>query len=174
MHVSLRMLNTSPEKDVRELDLLTQGKTPKNVRFWTVEQWTVKMKARHSTLKAVRFRVLFDGLPSTVARQLARHTTGMIYPYMQSARPDWSGTERPPEPYPVLFALDTDAEGWIALAQKRLCKRAWQPTREAIEEAVSTMTVSTRPYFEALASVSKPRCLTELECPEGPMSCGRV
>lgn len=174
MNVTLRILSCTPENDVRELELLTLGKTPRHAYSWDVAMWTRKMKARHSTLKAVRFRIIFDDVPSTVARQLARHTSGMIYPYMQSARPDWTGTERPPEPYPVLFALDTDAEGWMSLAEKRLCRRAWAPTRAAIESVVIAMMVSGIPYFEALAGLSRPRCVSERECPEGSMSCGGI
>jgi len=132
------------------------------------------MIAKHSTLRAVRFRIVMDDVRSDVARQLARHTSGLIQLYIQSKRPDWTGSPRPLEPYPVIMIIDSDAEGWLHLAEQRLCSRAMQETQEAVSEIVKTMEASKHPYLRALGSLSVPRCeAIGGRCPEGSRCCGR-
>ena len=187
--INIKVLNRTPKLDVVEAEKSTIGVnifSDESVPFSfflkeikismkeTEEWWRGRMIVRHSTLRAVRFRIVLSDVRSDVARQLARHTTGLIQPYVQSKRPDWTGSPRPPEPYPVLMIIDSDAEGWLHLAEQRLCSRAMKETRDTVLEIIQAMKSSEFPYLKALAALSVPRCeALGGRCPEGRRCCGR-
>lgn len=174
--IDIKVLNRMPKLDVIEAEKATLGISLFSVAAAQEPEkwWHGRMIARHSTLRAVRFRIILGDVRSDVARQLARHTSGLIQPYIQSRRPDWTGSPRPPEPYPVIMIIDSDAEGWLHLAEQRLCHRTMKETREAVLGIVNVMKASDLPYLKALGALSVPHCeAVGNRCPEGKRSCGK-
>lgn len=171
--IQCTLLTTEPELAVVNAQRVTRGRPL--VAFcnsWSMRLWEEMIAENHSTLRAVRLRVYLDSCRSDVARQLVRHTKGFIQPYMQSSRPDWTGNERPPEPYPVGLILDFDPEGWLFLAEQRLCERAMKETKETVENIVYAMHDSEIPVFQALAELSMPPCVKTGMCTQRK-GCGR-
>lgn len=171
--IQCTLLTTEPELAVVNAQRVTRGKPL--VAFcnaWSMRMWEAMIVEGHSTLRTVRLRVYLDSCRSDVARQLVRHTKGMIQPYMQSSRPDWTGNERPPEPYTVGLILDFDPEGWLFLAEQRLCERAMAETKETVENIVYAMHDSEIPVFQALAELSAPPCMKTGMCTQRK-GCGK-
>lgn len=170
MKISLWMLTSDPCMIVKEAELATLGKKISYIKdhSFSTDQWVDKMLANHSTLRGVRFRIVLDDVRSDVARQLVRHKKGLVQPYMQSKRPDWTGEARPKEPYECLLIIDTDIEGWRNIAGQRLCKRAMEETQKAIKEIILDMQTTTiyPEFFKALADISVPNCVMQGGCPE--------
>jgi hypothetical protein len=172
-----RVLNENPLKDYQEACKITQGIDwgysdyqfePKN----ETEYWIKQIVANHSTLRAVRFRMV-DEAPKSVIMQIIRATKGHPQPEVQSSRPDWCGKERSPDPYELkLFMQDHTAESFVEMAKQRLCARTEGKTREFMQKAVKALKQSGEPFLVAVGYCCKPYCEWYGSCPE-IKSCGK-
>lgn len=165
-----RILNADPLYDYREACKITQGidlnnqtmVKPKN----EVEYWIKQIVANHSTIRAIRFR-LVDNRPKSVVMQLIRATKGHPQPYVQSSRPDWTGQERSNDPYEdKLFIQDHTAESFVEMAKQRLCLRTEERTRNAMRAMVEALKASDEPFLRAVGYCCKPICWWYGGCPE--------
>ena len=174
-----RILNKEPLYDYRESCKITEGRDlsiedvhyePKN----EVEWWIKQIVANHSTLRCVHFR-LVDTRPKSVIMQLIRATKGHPQPEVQSSRPDWNGgKERSSDPYEdKLFMQDHTAESFVEMAKQRLCNRTEERTRRFMEEMVTALRKSDKPFLKAVGYCCVPQCIWLSGCPE-LKGCGRV
>ena len=173
-----RILNENPLKDYQESCKITQGIDwgyndyyfePKD----EVEYWIKQIVANHSTLRAVKFRMV-DEAPKSVIMQIIRATKGHPQPEVQSSRPDWNGgKERSPDPYELkLFMQDHTAESFVEMAKQRLCARTEDKTRDFMETAVEDLKNSGEPFLIAVGYCCHPYCWWYNACPE-IKSCGK-
>ena len=165
-----RILNADPLYDYREACRITQGVDleGKDVikPLDEVEYWIKQIVANHSTIRAVRFR-LVDSRPKSVVMQLIRATKGHPQPYVQSSRPDWCGKERSTDPYEdKMFTQDHTAESFVEMAKQRLCNRTEYRTRKAMQEMVEALKTSDEPFLQAVGYCCKPICWWYGGCPE--------
>ena len=118
-------------------------------------------RARHSVLYARLFWVDIEGVTNRVHSHLVRSSVGVDW-WVESQRPDRGG-----KPGLRNMSCLINSEALIVLAQKRLCKRAFDDTRDAvlaIRDAIEE-------YDPALAAVMQPRCVWEGRCRQ-ERSCG--
>lgn len=91
------------------------------------------LRARHSPIRRLRFAFLIE-CPYWVSVHLTRHHVG-VTPYVRSQRNDrqeaYDRTEAPQDA-PVVMILDLNAEAFITLANKRLCRLASKETRQIV------------------------------------------
>ena len=166
-----RILNKDPLYDYREACKITQGiDLSMEAEHWKpkdmTEYWIKQICANHSTLRAVRFR-LVDTRPKSVVMQIIRATKGHPQPEVQSSRPDWTGKERSSDPYEdKLFMQDHTAESFIAMARQRLCKRTEEKTRSFMREMVIALRNSKEPFLQAVGYCCTPPCKYIGACPE--------
>ena len=166
-----RVLNKDPWFDYKEpcmttkgLDILkeTTGARPKD----EVAFWIKQIVANHSTIRSVHFR-LVDIEPKSVVMQLIRATKGHPQPYVQSSRPDWTGTERSNDPYdPKMFIQDHTAESFIEMAKQRMCNRTEERTRKVMYKLVEALLSSEEPFLKAVGFCCHPACWWYRACPE--------
>ena len=166
-----RILNKDPLYDYREACKITQGiDLSMEAEHWKpkdmTEYWIKQICANHSTLRAIRFR-LVDTRPKSVIMQIIRATKGHPQPEVQSSRPDWTGKERSSDPYEdKLFMQDHTAESFIAMARQRLCKRTEEKTRSFMHEMVIALRNSKEPFLQAVGYCCTPPCKYIGACPE--------
>lgn len=165
-----RILNADPLYDYKEACKITQGidLEGKDVikPLDEVEYWIKQIVANHSTIRAIRFR-LVDSRPKSVVMQLIRATKGHPQPYVQSSRPDWCGKERSSDPYEdKLFIQDHTAESFVEMAKQRLCNRTEARTRKVMQEMVEALKKSDEPFLQAVGHCCEPACWWYGSCPE--------
>lgn len=176
MEINIRMLNAHPLWDIKQAAGITLGDisytyvTPKN----EVEFWRNRFIEKHSIIRAIHFRIIWEDIRSDVARQIIRATKGHPQPYVQSSRPDWTGHPRPSDPStPIVVGMDFTAESFMALCNQRLCYRAMKETRNTIIETIHKMATLQDTYFKALVTCLVPNCVLYCGCPEiGKRNCG--
>lgn len=111
--------------------IVTMGKT--KVVTPPTQEWKEKiLDARHSPIRHLRFSFLIE-CPSWVATHLARHTHAQ--PYIKSQRNDRQSDydrNKAPQDTPVCMIYDVNAEELMTIANKRLCNKASDETRELV------------------------------------------
>jgi hypothetical protein len=93
------------------------------------------LEARHSPIRWIRYSFLIIGIPSNIATHLCRHVHAQ--PYVSSLRNDRQNGmdgDLAPRNTPVDMILDVNAEELMVIANKRLCNKAAQKTREVVQE----------------------------------------
>lgn len=99
-------------------------------------EWRHKiLKARHSPIRYLRYSFLIEDIPSNTATHLCRHVHAQ--PYVSSLRNDRQDSmdgDAARRDTPVNMILDVNAEELMVIANKRLCMRAAEGTREAVKE----------------------------------------
>lgn len=90
------------------------------------------LRARESPIRTLHFVVRFDTIPSFVATHLARHVHAT--PFVQSKRDDLQDDVKVDRETPVLMVMEMNAEELMTVANKRLCGRAHDRTREAVRD----------------------------------------
>lgn len=179
--ISIRIKNQDALYDLKEAMLLTMGKRPgagykeRHCIFSDpgdeYDFWVHKILEDHSILRAVQLRLVFK-TTKDIRNQLVRATTKYVQPYCQSSRPDWNnGKPRDPSE-PVWVMLDVDCEGWLHIAQQRLCFRAEHNTRLCVLELVRQMSLDSSPLIQALGFCSVPTCVHLAGCPESATPTG--
>ncbi len=90
----------------------------------------------HSPLRAVKFAVYMDDIPSFVSVHFVRHKIGVEH-YVKSMRPDRCGNEDPTQTHrltPINHLMHINAHALIHMARKRLCMNASPETRAVMKE----------------------------------------
>ena len=154
-----RMTQNLPEKD-----------TPPS------DSWKRRiLMARHSPIRELRFGILLVDIPTWVATHLVRHVHAQ--PYVSSQRNDRQdkydrNAARQDAPVNMYWAMN--AEELMIIANKRLCKKASEETRNVVEE-ICRQVVELCPEF---SDVLVPMCVYhggvchEMKpCNKGKMGC---
>lgn len=108
------------------------------------DKWKYEiLKARHSPIRRLRFSFLLEDIPSWVSVHLVRHVHAQ--PYVKSQRNDRQDEydrEKAPQDAPVTMIWDMNAEEFMVVTNKRLCKQASAKTRQVVrmmrDEALKT------------------------------------
>lgn len=128
----------SPED--RELKLfkqcawVTNGWAGEPKRLPTSEMLCDLLNARHSPIRVLNFAFLIEDIPSNTATHLARHVHAT--PYIQTLRNDRQSQmdgDKAPRDTPVNMIYCCNAEELMVIANKRLCNRAAERTREVVK-----------------------------------------
>lgn len=107
--------------------------------------------ARHSPIRELEFRYVIRDLPYWVSVHLVRHHVG-FQPYVSSQRNDRQDLydrTKAPQDAPVTMRITINAEALLNLANKRLCMKASQETREVVKEMCRLAEIA-MPEFEGL------------------------
>lgn len=178
--MTFRVLNATPTEDYRQMNAVTQGRTPSPLRKMTdrekTDWWVKQIVASHSTLRCVHF-MLEATAPRSVVMQLVRATKGHPQFAVESSRPDWTGKERGGDPYEMKsFCAVFTAESFIAMASQRLCARTEGRTRAFMEEAVGVLCDSEDAFLKAVGLCCMPPCVPTGLCREvrGCGKCGSL
>ena len=134
--------------EVKRRALVTVGKNAINPPD---ETWKhAILKARHSPIRYLQFSFLLIDIPSWVSVHLVRHVHAQ--PYVKSQRNDrQSDYDRTtaPQNTPVTMIWDMNAEEFLTIMNKRLCKLAAEETR-FVAETMATLTTNACPEFTGL------------------------
>lgn len=102
------------------------------------------LRARHSPIRVLNFAFLFTDIPSNVSVHLCRHVHAQ--PFVSSLRNDRQDEmdgDTAPRNTPVDMIYYVNAEELQNIANKRLCAKASEATREAVrmmcDEAIKAM-----------------------------------
>ena len=110
------------------------------------DEWKRRMlRARHTPIRSLHFLIRLDEVPSFVATHLARHVH--MQPYIQTKRNDLQPDQHAGRETPVIMVVDTNAEELMAIANKRLCGKAHERTREVVMD-MSRAVIETNPEFK--------------------------
>ena len=93
------------------------------------------LEARHSPIRYLRYSFLIEDIPSNISVHLCRHVHAQ--PYVSSLRNDRQEVmdgDKAPRDTPVNMIYDINAEELMVIANKRLCNRASDKTREVVGE----------------------------------------
>lgn len=92
------------------------------------------LKARHSPIRVLNFAFLIEGIPSNISVHLCRHIHAV--PFVSSLRNDRQDRldgDEAPRNTPVDMIFYCNAEELMAIANKRLCMKASEKTRQAVK-----------------------------------------
>ena len=122
--------------------LICENKEPKHppTQIW-IERI---LDARHSPIRRAMYAFLFEDIPSNTSTHFARHVhaqpyigslrTDRVHPeYLEKLREDlgqFIDSDHAPRMTPVGMILDTNAEEFQEMANKRLCQKAEEITRQ--------------------------------------------
>lgn len=91
------------------------------------------LEARHSPIRVLNFAFLFEGIPGNTSVHLCRHVHAT--PFVQSLRNDRQAAidgDLALRNTPVNMILYVNAEELMVIANKRLCAKAAENTRNAV------------------------------------------
>lgn len=132
-------------------------------------EWKYKiLKARHSPIRYLQYGFLIKDIPSNTSVHLCRHIHAQ--PYVSSLRNDRQDVidgDKAPRDTPVNMILDVNAEELMVIANKRLCNKASEKTREVVS-CMCKAAISVTPELEGLLV---PMCYWNHSCYE-MCSCG--
>ena len=117
---------------VKKLAYYTMGleaKTPPD-KFWKMNI----LEARHSPIRELSFIFELKQIPYWVSVHLVRHVHAV--PYVQSQRNDRQDSydrRKAPQDTPINMMWGMNAEELITIANKRLCGKASEETREVVK-----------------------------------------
>lgn len=136
--------------------LITVGKKVKTPpdRAWK----EAMLRARHSPIRDLRFSFDFENLPSWISVHLVRHVHAQ--PYVKSQRNDRQqdyDRTKAPQDAPVDMIWDMNAEEWLTICNKRLCKQASPDTRDIIEKCAALVKEVCPEFSEEMV----PMCLRQ-------------
>ena len=149
--------------------LYTVGKRPKSLPS---EDWKKAiLRARHSPIRELNFVFELRDIPYWVSVHLCRHVHAR--PYVQSQRNDRQcvyDRRKAPQDAPINMLWSMNAEELITGANKRLCRKASEETREVVQ-MMCDEAIRVCPEFE---SELVPMCVRNGgKCYE-MQSCGRI
>jgi hypothetical protein len=112
---------------------VTMGKTENPKILPSEKLLKGALKARHSPIRVLNFAFLIEGIPSNISTHLARHVHAV--PFISSLRNDRQermdgDAARRDTPVDMIYYVN--AEELQVIANKRLCMKASQKTREAV------------------------------------------
>lgn len=112
---------------------VTMGKTEMPEKGPSSKLLAQVLDARHSPIRVLNFAFLIEDIPSNTATHLARHVHAV--PFISSLRNDRQEKidgDAARRDTPVNMILYCNAEELMTIANKRLCFKAAQRTREAV------------------------------------------
>lgn len=113
-------------------DTKRKKQTPKN-RI-SSELLAKILDARHSPIRVLQFGFLIEDIPSNISTHLARHVHAQPFiGSLRNDRQDEMDGDAARRDTPVDMILYCNAEELMTIANKRLCFRAAQKTREVVE-----------------------------------------
>lgn len=121
------------------------------------------LKAEHSPIRGLSFRIKITDLKSWVSTHLVRHWLGIVH-FVQTQRSDRTGIPRDDLPQGALVnhEIYVNAQALINISRKRLCMQASQDTRETWQAVINEV-AKVEPE---LAEVCVRECLYRGFCPE--------
>lgn len=158
--------------DIQEAAWVTARKN--HGRPFTPELFARYLIAEHSPIRRLVLAWRFRSLGKRASSHLVRHVHSQ--PYVGGTRPDWFPSLQDPES--VDHLEDSNCQALIELARKRLCRRTWKGTREAITELKrALMKYPVDPpgpagFYRALGQALVPNCVYRCGCPESAMGRG--
>lgn len=114
---------------------VTMGRTEEPAKPPSSELLRKLLTARHSPIRVLTFAFLLEGIPSNTATHLARHVHAI--PFISSLRNDRQSAidgDTAPRNTPVNMIWYVNAEELQIIANKRLCNKAAQKTREVVKK----------------------------------------
>ncbi len=127
-------------------------------------EWKLKiLKAEHSPIRLLTFRIRFEGIPYFVVMHLVRHKIGVEH-FVSTQRTDRTGIDRNnlPQNNLVNYMMVADAQALINISRKRLCSCASAETRKAWQMVVDEIAK----IEPELASCMVKECVYRGHCPE--------
>lgn len=112
---------------------ITMGRIGEPTELISPELLHKVLRARHSPIRVLNFAFLLGDIPSNIATHLARHVHAV--PFIRSLRNDRQKDidgDTAPRNVPVDMILYVNAEELMTIANKRLCNKASEKTREAV------------------------------------------
>lgn len=123
------------------------------------------IRAEHSPLRELVFRVYLYDIPKYVCMHLVRHHEG-VEKYVTSSRPDRNGfkttrhEQRDDDLVDMMMTIN--AQALINISKVRLCHMAERTTREVWKSVIAELAV----VDKVLADYCVPSCITKGFCPE--------
>ncbi len=135
------------------------------------DEWKRKILfAQHSPIRTLMFTIRLE-IPYYVSVHLVRHKFGVEH-FVQSQRNDrqsYYDRRKAPQSIEVVHVMDINAQALIQMANVRLCGKAAEETREAIEKVVEEV-LKFNPEF---SSVLVPKCILHGGVCNEFVCCGR-
>ena len=108
------------------------------------------LAARHSPIRYIRYSFLFDGIPSNTAVHFCRHIHAQAYcGSLRNDRQNVIDGDAARRDTPINMILDVNAEELMVMANKRLCMKSAEKTRE-IMQAMCILAQEATPELEGL------------------------
>ena len=134
---------------------VTMGKTEAPKRLPSDELLRGALEARHSPVRLLTFTFLIEGIPGNTSVHLCRHVHAL--PFVSSLRNDRQDRidgDAARRDTPVDMIYHVNAEELMTIANKRLCRKAAEKTREA----VWLMCKEAERYLPQLSGLLVPMC----------------
>lgn len=114
-------------------------------------EWKHKiLRARHSPIRYLMYSFLIIDIPSNTSVHFCRHIHAQ--PYVSSLRNDRQDVmdgDEAPRNTPVNMIIDVNAEELMVIANKRLCRKSADKTREVAHE-MCLLAIEVTPEFDTL------------------------
>jgi hypothetical protein len=104
----------------------------KKYKLLTDDRWYSFLKSEHSPIRVATYRIILEDLPYWVSVHFTRHKIGVEH-FVSSRRPDRTGQARSPDDL-VRHEMVANAQALIAMARKRLCRKASKETMFAMAD----------------------------------------
>lgn len=168
--MEVHIIKSPTEQDwmeVKRRALVTVGKNPVTPPD---DEWKHKiLKARHSPIRYLQFSFYLEDIPSYVSVHLVRHVHSQ--PYVKSQRNDRQSEydrTKAPQDTPVNMIWDMNAEEFMTISNKRLCRLADPATRSVVQKMCDEVSRVNPEFKDFLV----PNCQYLGECKE-MFSCKR-
>lgn len=131
--------------------------------------------AEHSPIRLLEYDFTWDDIRMWVTTHLVRHHEGcekFVHTQRTDINPELKGLERDKLPQGLLNDMDMscNAQAFINISRKRLCRCASAETRHAWELVIEYL----KTIDPVLASKCVPECIYRGFCPEFSRCCGYV
>ena len=137
--MNVKLINFPTDDDwigVKRRALITMyGKNVDDRVYTPDREWKHRiLEARHSPIRYLRYSFMFEDIPSNIATHLARHKHAEPYiSTLRNDRQDIIDGDQAPRSTPVNMILDVNAEELMVIANKRLCHKAADKTRQVVQ-----------------------------------------
>lgn len=108
------------------------------------------LEARHSPIRFLMYGFLIEDIPGNISVHLSRHVHAQ--PYASSLRNDRQSVmdgDKAPRDTPINMIFDVNAEELMIIANKRLCNKASEKTRQVVR-MMCIQALEVTPEFEGL------------------------
>ena len=150
---------------------ITMGRSSEPKNLPSDELLKKVLRARHSPIRVLNYAFLIEGIPSNISTHLARHVHAV--PFVSSLRNDRQTRmdgDAAPRSTPVDMIYYLNAEELMTVANKRLCAKASEKTREVVK----MMCAKAEEHTPALRGLLVPMCEYHGGVCHEIAPCGRV